>query len=430
MEISPEGAIRRFYTYGVTRCTVHTTLDTFFILEDLVGSTVAVMNSDGTVRTFIDNDPFGENIRFFGNSDPVSASEVPAQIFSGMEYDPDAQLHYIRARWYDPVLGRFLSRDPQNPDPSFPDTYNPYNYVNNNPIGASDPSGEFVVQAAFTAAGAAVGVLTTYAGDVAGNIAAGKAGADIFIPTSSASTYIGSAVAGGLSGLAASVPGGALVGSAVRVAGNFIVKNPYASSIATNVIGEGVKQTIDGDFSATGFRDAVAGGALGAKFGGKLEQVITTSSENLGVKLGFKSAVDFLGGYSSGKVVSDLSSGKSPLGGPDVGGVFLSKTAQLMLSLKEIHGASFDPATGQIVLVGTNDTIDLPEMKISDISVAMDSVLNYEDPGVSIDPPVVNSAMSVRYLGKTKNTDFGAVMFEADRILKNLMSGTEIVNFC
>ena len=50
-----------------------------------------------------------------------------------------------------------------------------------------------------------------------------------------------------------------------------------------------------------------------------------------------------------------------------------------------------------------------------------------QDPRVSIDPPIVNNQMSVRYEGQTRNTVFGDIMFQADRTLKILSLGKDNV---
>jgi RHS repeat-associated protein len=57
--------------------------------------------------------------------------------------DPATGLYYLRARYYDPVAGRFLSKDPVAGLLNDPQTLNPYVYTVNNPVNYVDPSGEF-----------------------------------------------------------------------------------------------------------------------------------------------------------------------------------------------------------------------------------------------------------------------------------------------
>ncbi|HEX4747528.1 MAG TPA: RHS repeat-associated core domain-containing protein [Gaiellaceae bacterium] len=50
-------------------------------------------------------------------------------------------LLYLRARWYEPASGRFLTRDPLHGSAASPATLNAFGYGGGNPITQSDPSG-------------------------------------------------------------------------------------------------------------------------------------------------------------------------------------------------------------------------------------------------------------------------------------------------
>lgn len=52
-----------------------------------------------------------------------------------------AQFVHMKGRVYDPTLGRFLSPDPVLGQLGSPQSLNPYSYVGNNPLSATDPSG-------------------------------------------------------------------------------------------------------------------------------------------------------------------------------------------------------------------------------------------------------------------------------------------------
>ncbi len=41
-------------------------------------------------------------------------------LYRGEQYDTDLGLYYLRARYYNPTTGRFLSRDPQNGEIGIP----------------------------------------------------------------------------------------------------------------------------------------------------------------------------------------------------------------------------------------------------------------------------------------------------------------------
>ncbi len=63
-----------------------------------------------------------------------------ADKYSGKELDEESGLdwYYFGARYYDPVIGRWLSVDPLA---SLTPGLNPYHYVRNNPINRIDPTG-------------------------------------------------------------------------------------------------------------------------------------------------------------------------------------------------------------------------------------------------------------------------------------------------
>jgi RHS repeat-associated protein len=57
-------------------------------------------------------------------------------LWAGQYQDPTTGLYYMRARWYDPATGEFLSVDPD-----FDQTLDAYGYADENPLDGTDPSG-------------------------------------------------------------------------------------------------------------------------------------------------------------------------------------------------------------------------------------------------------------------------------------------------
>lgn len=72
-------------------------------------------------------------------NDQTAVSGQPLR-YAGYTYDTETKLYYLQARYYDPSLGRYLSRD----DPM---TQNGYTYADNNPVMMVDPDGKWALLA-------------------------------------------------------------------------------------------------------------------------------------------------------------------------------------------------------------------------------------------------------------------------------------------
>ncbi len=72
--------------------------------------------------------------------------------FTGQRLDGTG-LYYYNARYYDPLIGRFISPDTIIPDPSNPQSFNRYSYCLNNPLKYIDPNGHQQAEAAAFARG-------------------------------------------------------------------------------------------------------------------------------------------------------------------------------------------------------------------------------------------------------------------------------------
>ncbi len=106
----------------------------FTPLKDALGSTIALVDSSGTVQTSYIYNPFG------GTSVTGSSNSNEFQ-YTGRENEGNG-LYFYRARYYAPLLGRFISEDPAG------DGLNFYTYADDYPIDFSDPFGLWPVAAA------------------------------------------------------------------------------------------------------------------------------------------------------------------------------------------------------------------------------------------------------------------------------------------
>ncbi len=104
----------------------------YYYALDAPGSTVqGLFNTAGTITHRYQYTPFGEPL-------PSNSSAVVNPLrFAGRELDATTGLYYVRARWYDPSRGRFMSEDPIG----LAGGINNYAYATNDPVNLSDPTG-------------------------------------------------------------------------------------------------------------------------------------------------------------------------------------------------------------------------------------------------------------------------------------------------
>jgi len=99
---------------------------------DALGSPVAVTNASGVVTETSEYEPFGR----VGNR---AARDGVG--YTGHAEDAATGLSYMQQRYYDPAIGRFLSRDPVTANANTGANFNAYWYANNNPYRFKDPDG-------------------------------------------------------------------------------------------------------------------------------------------------------------------------------------------------------------------------------------------------------------------------------------------------
>ncbi len=109
-----------------------------YLLTDHLGSTVAVINASGTLTSQQRYLPFGA-ARTIPNS-PILGTDLT---YTGQRKLDDGMggIMDYKARFYSPVLGRFLQPDSIIPDQFNPQSWNRFSYVLGNPIRFNDPTG-------------------------------------------------------------------------------------------------------------------------------------------------------------------------------------------------------------------------------------------------------------------------------------------------
>ncbi|MBB5354022.1 RHS repeat-associated protein [Haloferula luteola] len=122
-------------------CTYHnstSSLEHYIPSYDANGNILAWTDGSGTVVQRMDYDPFG-NAVMVEKLAPASTPKLPSIGFSTKYQDEETGLYYYGYRYYDPVTGRWLSRDPIEEEGGV----NLYGFVGNNGINQADFLGQY-----------------------------------------------------------------------------------------------------------------------------------------------------------------------------------------------------------------------------------------------------------------------------------------------
>jgi RHS repeat-associated protein len=105
-----------------------------FPLQGHLGTSTGAIDADGNMVEQVDADAFGILDQ--------ATQMTQTHLYTGEYWDQDAQLLYLRARWYDPKIGRFISADPVEGKKQDPRSLNRYSYAYSDPVHRVDPRGE------------------------------------------------------------------------------------------------------------------------------------------------------------------------------------------------------------------------------------------------------------------------------------------------
>ena len=112
-----------------------------YYTQNAHGDVVNLTDKDGKVTKSYRYDAFGVEKN-------IDENDTNTFRYCGEYYDKETATVYLRARNYNPSIGRFISRDSYPGKNEDPLSLNLYTYCENNPIYYSDPSGHDAVAAA------------------------------------------------------------------------------------------------------------------------------------------------------------------------------------------------------------------------------------------------------------------------------------------
>jgi RHS repeat-associated protein len=103
-----------------------------WLYQDALGNVVAAAKQDSVLSYKVSYSPWGEPA--VGGADSATAGRL---LWKGLAWDAPTGLYYVRARWYDPKAGRFVSEDPIG----LAGGQNVYAFGGGDPVNRVDPSG-------------------------------------------------------------------------------------------------------------------------------------------------------------------------------------------------------------------------------------------------------------------------------------------------
>lgn len=120
--------------------------DCYLFEKNFQGDIIGIYNKSGTQIAWYEYDAWGNRVYgayLSGYSDIFNANPFR---YRGYYYDSETGFYYCGSRYYDPVIGRFISADNVNTLMNTPMAYtdkNLYAYCDNNPVMRVDNGGEF-----------------------------------------------------------------------------------------------------------------------------------------------------------------------------------------------------------------------------------------------------------------------------------------------
>jgi RHS repeat-associated protein len=126
------------YLYGLTRIGEQQPDGWQYHLGDALGSVRQLANYQGVIGLAQAHQPFGFVLTTSGDIDSTYG-------FTGEQTDPTGMV-FLRARYYMPEQGRFMTKDVWVIDPHRPMSHNAWMYTRQNPVNYTDPTGQDPIQ--------------------------------------------------------------------------------------------------------------------------------------------------------------------------------------------------------------------------------------------------------------------------------------------
>lgn len=113
--------------------------NTEYFMKDGHGDVLITFDKSGQRKNIYEYDLYGNVIKEIetGQENPIR--------YAGYYYDKELEWYYLKTRYYDSRIGRFVKEDGIKGDITDPESLNLYTYCTNNPVNLYDPDGEFAI---------------------------------------------------------------------------------------------------------------------------------------------------------------------------------------------------------------------------------------------------------------------------------------------
>ena len=138
MELSESGKVQKRYIRGndlIYADKGENTKKQYYV-TDPHGNVVQLTDESGAVIKTYEYDSFGNEVN------PDSKDDNPFR-YCGEYYDKETEEIYLRARYYQPEVGRFLTRDTYTGESDEPKSLHLYTYCENDGVNMVDPTGHW-----------------------------------------------------------------------------------------------------------------------------------------------------------------------------------------------------------------------------------------------------------------------------------------------
>ena len=123
----------------------------YYVETDHLGSIVNLYDANGTKQFSATYDAWGKQT--------ITKNAIGlTRGYTGHEHWNQFGLIDMNGRFYDPLIGRFLSPDPYVQAPDNPQNFNRYSYCLNNPLKYTDPTGEWILTWGISNSGFSIGL--------------------------------------------------------------------------------------------------------------------------------------------------------------------------------------------------------------------------------------------------------------------------------